>query len=348
MPVSNNIEVLNPLEYEDWNKVIIKYRNHTFFHTSQWTRLISETYGYTPVFLVIKEQGKITGLLPLMEVNSFITGKRGIGLPFSDFANPLLTDPGQFNQLLDVVKEYGSKSRWKYIEIKGAQDFLPSGTDSYVEYEHIIDLNGNNDELFASFGSTTKRNIRKAINENVKVYQSQSLESVKDFYKLNSLTRQRHGLPPQPYSFFRNLYNVILKNNSGIIFLAEFDGKIIAGAVYLHFGKKALYKYGASDLNYQKVRANNLVMWEAIKWYNGKGYSEFSFGKTEPENEGLRRFKNGWGVRELESHTYRFDLQENRFLKFSTQTSGFHNKIFNNLPLSVLEIFGSLAYRHFA
>jgi hypothetical protein len=89
-------------------------------------------------------------------------------------------------------------------------------------------------------------------------------------------------------------------------------------------------------------------MWEAIKWYDSKGFEEFSFGKTEPDNEGLRRFKNGWSVRELKSHTYRFDLQGNKFLKFSTQTSGFHNKIFNKLPLPVLEIFGSLAYRHFA
>lgn len=348
MSISGTVEVLNPLKHKDWDKSIIEYRGHTFFHTGQWTRLISETYGYTPVFLVVKEQDKITGILPLMEVNSFLTGKRGIGLPFSDFANPLLTDPGQFDHLLDAAKEYGNKSGWKYIEIKGAQDFLPPGTDSYVEYEHIIDLNRDEDELFSNFGSTTKRNIRKAINEKVKVYQSQSLESIKGFYRLNSLTRQRHGLPPQPYSFFKNLYNIILKNDSGTIFKAEYEGKTIASAVYLHFGKKALYKYGASDMNYQKVRANNLIMWEAIKWYNAKGYSEFSFGKTEPENEGLRRFKNGWGVRELESHTYRFGLPENQFLKFSTQTSGFHNKIFSSLPISVLETFGALAYRHFA
>ncbi|MGA8262921.1 MAG: peptidoglycan bridge formation glycyltransferase FemA/FemB family protein [Ignavibacteriaceae bacterium] len=348
MSVSQHVEVLNPLKYENWNEKITEHSGYTFFHTSHWTKLIAETYGYTPVFQVIKEDNEVIGILPLMEVNSFITGKRGISLPFSDFSNPLVLDSGQFNRLLESAKEYGKKSKWKYLEIKGAHDYFPAGTDSYVEYEHIIDFDGNEERLFSGFDSTTKRNIRKATKEDVQVYQSQSLESVNRFYKLNSMTRQRHGLPPQPYSFFKNLYNIVLKDNLGTVFLAEHGGKVIAGAVYLHIGKKALYKYGASDMKHQNLRANNLVMWEAIKWYNSKGFVEFSFGKTEPDNEGLRRFKNGWSVRELESHTYKFDLYENKFLKFSTQTSGFHNKIFNKLPLSVLEIFGSFAYRHFA
>lgn len=348
MTDTHRVEVLNPVKYEGWNERLAEHKGFTFFHTSQWARLISETYGYTPVFHVIKERNKISAVLPLMEIKSFLTGRRGVSLPFSDFSNPLVQNLNQFNQLLEATKEYGRQAKWEYLEINGAQDYLPVGTESYIEYEHIIDFDGNEEKLFSAFDSTTKRNIRKAVKENVKILRSQSLESVAQFYKLNSLTRQRHGLPPQPYLFFRNLYNLIVKENLGTILLAEHNGKIIAGAVYLHIGKKALYKYGASDMKYQNLRANNLVMWEAIKLYNSRGFEEFSFGKTEPDNEGLRRFKNGWSVRELESHTYRFDLQKDKFLKFSTQTSGFHNKIFSKLPLPILETFGSLAYRHFA
>ncbi len=97
MSVSQHVEVLNPLKYEDWNEKITEHSGYTFFHTSHWTKLIAETYGYTPVFQVIKEDNEVIGILPLMEVNSFITGKRGISLPFSDFSNPLVLDSGQFN-----------------------------------------------------------------------------------------------------------------------------------------------------------------------------------------------------------------------------------------------------------
>ena len=348
MSIASIVEVINPLSYVNWNEKIIDHRDYSFFQTLQWIRLISVTYKYMPVFQVIKEQEEITDILPLMEVNSLITGKRGIGLPFSDFSSPLIKNSGQFNRLLESAKEYGKESKWKYMEIRGAQDYFPPEINYCQEYVHAIDLDGNEEGLFSAFDSSIKRNIRKAINEDVKVYKSQSLESLKQFYKLNSLTRKRHGLPPQPYSFFRNLYNIILKNDFGTVFLAEHSGKAIAGAVYLHFGDKVIYKFGASDMKYQYLRANNLVMWEAIKWYNSTGYKEFSFGKTEPDNEGLRRFKNGWAVREHELRSYRFDLRNDRFLNFSSQTIGLHNKVFNSLPLPMLEILGSLMYRHVA
>ena len=55
MSDTHHVEVLNPVKYEGWNEIITEHNGYTFFHTSQWTKLISETYGYTPVFQVIKE-----------------------------------------------------------------------------------------------------------------------------------------------------------------------------------------------------------------------------------------------------------------------------------------------------
>jgi len=65
--------------------------------------------------------------------------------------------------------------------------------------------------------------------------------------------------------------------------LASHKGKNIASAVYFHFGDKAIYKYGASDRKYQHLRANNLVMWEAIRWFFAKWI------------QGVQLWKNGTG-----------------------------------------------------
>ena len=45
-------------------------------------------------------------------------------------------------------------------------------------------------------------NIKKALKEGVEVQLHNSFESVKSFFKLNCMTRKRHGLPPQPFKFF--------------------------------------------------------------------------------------------------------------------------------------------------
>ena len=37
----------------------------------------------------------------------------------------------------------------------------------------------------------------------------------------------------------------------GFVILASHQDKVIAGAIYFHFGEKVIYKYGASNKCYQ-------------------------------------------------------------------------------------------------
>lgn len=173
-----------------------------------------------------------------------------------------------------------------------------------------------------------------------------SLDSVREFYRLNCITRRYHGLPPQPYYFFKNLYDHIISENLGLIALAFFQHVAIAGGVYFHFGEKAVYKYGASDRNFQHLRANNLVMWEAIKRYCEKGYKSFCFGRTEPANEGLRQFKNGWGSKEYTIKYYKYDLMKHALMTNNQMVTAFHNKILSKMPIPLLKGIGSLLYKH--
>lgn len=204
----------------------------------------------------------------------------------------------------------------------------------------------NEKKIFSSFRDSTKRNIKKAIGAGVKVKILSSLESVKEFYRLNCITRRDHGIPPQPYSFFKNIYEHIIAKNFGIVVLASFQNSIFAGAVYFHLGDKALFKYGASEKKYQHLRANNLVMWEAIKYYCQDGYKSLNFGRTEPENKGLLQFKSGWGAKEHVINYYKYDFKKRAFVQNSSRVTGFHNKIFKNMPIPVLNVVGSILYKH--
>jgi lipid II:glycine glycyltransferase (peptidoglycan interpeptide bridge formation enzyme) len=180
----------------------------------------------------------------------------------------------------------------------------------------------------------------------VEVKISDSLDSVKDFYRLNCVTRKRHGLPPQPFYFFENIYNHIISQNKGIVGLASYQKNIIAGAIYFHFGEKAVYKYGAWDRTHQQLRPNNLIMWRAIEWYARNGYRYLSFGRTELEDQGLIQFKSGWGTTEEQINYYRYDLKKGSFVSGSSKVTGFHNKIFRNIPIPILKKVGSILYKH--
>jgi len=167
-----------------------------------------------------------------------------------------------------------------------------------------------------------------------------------DFYRLNTMTRREHGLPPQPYKFFQHLHNQVIARDMGFIATAFLRDCAIAANVYFKFGHEVIYKYGASDKAFQHLRANNLVMWEAIKWSIDQGFAKLYFGRTEPENKGLMQFKAGWGVKPYQIYYYRYDLQKNGFAVDHSEINPFFTKLFSKLPLPVLEIMGRILYRH--
>jgi hypothetical protein len=129
--------------------------------------------------------------------------------------------------------------------------------------------------------------------------------------------------------------------------IASQGAKEIAGAIYFHFGKKAIFKYGASNEIYQNLRANNLIMWEAIQWYTEQGFDSLCFGRTDLGNDGLNQYKNGWRTDQTSIKYCKFDLRRGVAITSKQKLKGYHNKIFQNIPIIIARGCGSLLYKHF-
>ena len=381
-----NLQIINPITYPGWDELLLRTPGASFFHSSAWAKVLAESYGYTPLYFTVLENGKLRALVPVMEVNSFLTGKRGVSLPFTDYCEPIVSETSEFVVLFNSIIEYGKKKGWKYVELRGGEKNLRSQESGVSSQEsggsnlspkslvlgpglntehsfnsqpatrnipscitylgHTLGLTKGEENIFSNLRDGTRRNIKKAIKEKVRAEIFNSLESIKEFYRLNCMTRKEHGLPPQPFNFFKKIFDNVISKNLGLVILASYEDKNVAGGVYFHFGEKAVYKYGASEMAYQNLRANNLVMWEAIKWYCHNGFDHFCFGRTEPENQGLIQFKSGWGTAEQKISYYLYDFRKEEFISAKSKVTGFHNKIFRNMPLPLLKKLGSVIYKH--
>ena len=202
--------------------------------------------------------------------------------------------------------------------------------------------------MFKKLSQGHRRNLKKASKNNLEILFENSLASIEDFYHLNCLTRKKHGLPPQPRLFFTNFYKYLVAENLATIVSAHYHGKKIASSVFLHFNKNVTYKYGASDPKYLNLRANHLVMWEAIKYFAERGFEKINFGKTEISNQGLRRFKLGFGAEEEKINYYKYSFSDNEFIEEKNLESGWHTAIFGKMPLPLLKLIGKILYRHVA
>jgi hypothetical protein len=340
------VEIVNPIEWPAWDQLILAHPNYSFFHSSAWAKVLSEAYGYKPLYFTIFDGDALSASVPVMEVNSFVTGRRGVSLPFTDECEPLGRDPNQFEVLLNEAKTYGKKAGWKYLELRGGREFLPGIGAWSTYFGHTLDLTIGEAALSEALRDSTRRNVKKAQTEGVNGRSLDSAESVRQFCRLNSLTRKEHGLPPQPLGFFEKLYEHVIAKGLGTVVVASHRNTAIAAAIYLHIGEKAVYKYGASNRTHQDLRANNLVMWEAVRQYAAQGFKSLCFGRTDLEHAGLRQFKIGWGVEEYSIAYYRHDVHQNGFISTQPRPNGFSSAILGKMPIPVLNLIGSLAYRH--
>lgn len=338
---------IDPMCDRGWDSLIGSHPDCTFFHSAAWARTLCKAYGHRPLYRAYWRDEKIVALIPMIEIDSAATGCRGVCLPFTDFCEPLVFDPASAGMVRAKLLRLAQERGWKYLEIRGASSVQSKKSSSAgTFYGHSLDLRSGSRAIFEGFSSSARRAIRKAQRSDVKVCSTNTQAAIVEYYRLHSETRKRHGVPPQPLSFFLSLHDQVISRGFGFVSLASIGSRAIAGAVFLHFGQRAVFKYGASDVAFQEFRANNLVFWEAIKNLSSSGFTALHFGRTSMENESLRRFKLGWGTRE-ETIEY-VKLQENDAAEGGRQKQlqRLSAAFFRRMPSVFNRWVGSVLYPH--
>lgn len=340
------ILIADPDLYPGWNEMVLRTGAYSFFHSQEWARVLKYTYGYTPAYCVLMREGRISAMLPFMEIRSALTGTRGVSLPFSDYCSPITESDADLNRLIEFCSRYGRERGWKTMEMRVCGDHLQDEETSSTYFRHVLDITPSDEELERKLTSSTKRNIRKSIRHGLKAELSTTKKAMDEFYRLHCMTRKTKGLPPQPRSFFAELLKQVIEPGKGIVVAATYQDKCIAAAICVHFGRIALFKYGASDRRYLGMRPNNLVLWEAIQWYRKMGVRNFCFGRTDIGDEGLVRFKSGWGAEAEIIRYFTYDMLRREYRGKKGYPLGISEKIFRTMPMPMLRAAGALLYRH--
>lgn len=341
-------ERANPLGLPEWDRLVLSHPGASFFHSVAWARVLHDCYGFTPMAYLARRQDCLLGLMPMMETRAGLVGRRGVSLPFSD-ESPLLDSPGvSLGPALARVLNEGRARGWRTIEWRGASPVFGQAPPALSFYTHRLELHPEPERLLGGCDETVRRAIRKAERSGLVMETTREERGLREYYGLHCLTRQRHGLPPQPWSFFRAIGRRVLSEGGGDVVLARWNGRAVAGAVFFRFGPNVLYKYGACDPVFQGWRPNNLVMWTAIGHYARLGLAGLQWGRTSLGNAGLRRFKLGWGTQEGRLDYYKYDLRRQQFVTERDRTAGWHTVLLRRLPRPVLRLMGWWLYRYLA
>jgi lipid II:glycine glycyltransferase (peptidoglycan interpeptide bridge formation enzyme) len=148
-----------------------------------------------------------------------------------------------------------------------------------------------------------QRNVQKARRAGLEFAQRTDADAMEAFYRLHVLTRRKLGVPVQPKRFFRLLWQRLIARGLGYVALVLKQAEPIAAGVFLTFNNTVTYKYAASQPAALADRPNDWLVYNALRIAAEDGYRVFDFGISALKQEGLRRFKRGWGAVEIDVHT---------------------------------------------
>jgi len=343
---------LDPLTDRRWRAFVQAHPRASVFHTPGWLESLRRTYGCEPIVFTSTPPGHDlqSGLL-FCRVESWLTGRRLVSVPFSDHCNELTQNEGDLPELLKEAAQQGLADRAKYIELRPldppAEDLHRSaGFDISARfYHHKLDLRPGCDSLHARFHKDcVVRKIRRAEREGLEYREGRSPELLKDFYSLMLRTRRRHRLVPQPFAWFKNLSDCL--GDSMRVRAAYCKTKPVAAIVTLTTGNRMVYKYGCSDERDSALGGTQMLFWRAIQDACGSGLDEFDLGRTERDNAGLIIFKERWGAARNELSYWRRPAPLRAFEK--SHSWQFLRKPLAFVPLRALQFVGTVLYRHAA
>ena len=164
------LHTIDPCKDVRWPEFLKFRSDSSVFHTRGWLEALRRTYGYEPVVYTTSPPGRPLrdGLL-FCRINSWLTGKRLVSVPFSDHA-ALLTDVGDgLWQMFSFLQQQAKENIYKYVEIRPIplpKADPPGFGENATFYWHKLSLDEELGSLYKSFHkNSVQRKIRRAERE---------------------------------------------------------------------------------------------------------------------------------------------------------------------------------------
>ena len=289
-----------------------QFQQSTIYHKKIWLEILSQSFGAEIRFAHTKDENGLT-----LAVTPFMTKRKSffrlIGSPLSglytQFMGPVFAYNLSKAELLAVIQSQHSllSSGAHYIEwgFKGefavecwVKKLEPIGYSYVPRSTLLIDLSIGKIGVWDSFMGRARNMVRKAEKAGVVARTINPTETwMISYYQMLQATFGRQGLSvPHPLSFFLALLEIAKLGGLRCV-IAEFDGRLIAGGIFLIDGSRMLYLSGAANSEGMKLAGTSLLQWYAMQMAIKDGVVDYDMGGLGVPS--IDKFKRSFGGREV-------------------------------------------------
>lgn len=351
----SEVTIIDPVKDTRWDTFVENHPFGSIYHLSTWKKVLEKSFKHIKghhLALIDSQTNIIQAALPLFEVRSWLTGNRLVSTPFSAFSDPLISSPEQMVIFLQAVFDLSNELRIPSIELRTFK------SSSLIQDTRLVScalfnlaylsLDSDLEQLKRSYRRQFRQHIDKTQRSKLRLKVADSESDLQSFYCLYIKTRKRLYLPPQPYLFFKSLWDTFHPLNMIDLLLAKVDNQLVAGIINCKFKDRVSAEYEAWDEKFYKMNPVYFIIWETIKKAYHEGYKTVDLGRTSISNFGLLAFKKRWGAKiiDLFDFYYPKELAQKR----SQREKSLNYKLMQNIckigPNILLPYIGNFCYRH--
>lgn len=339
------IQIIN--SSKDWENYLDQCSFYTYFHTWNWRNIISNSYGFKPMFVIIDDNF----IFPSFKVTKLL-GKELISSPLAEYGGPIPFSPRHvsLDEILYIIRAIGKEMN---CNIQASMHpFLlneltcDEGTSQYkVNLDlatYLLKLNDNYADTLKGFSKEVRYDIRKARACNL-IFEEMKTQDILDKHMLRELfdihlhtSRRNQALP-----FSIKFLNYLFKDENCHVYTVRLsDGYIISFGVFLEYRNIFQYYINSTYNQFFKLRPVYFLISEVIKNLPNSGIEYLDFGGVR-KGDSLEIFKKNWGAKQFDILRYSNDI--NTF--DITHLSPFR-ALWGNMPLFVIKHLSPLVNKY--
>jgi len=280
-------------ELHEWNSYVDRNPAASIYHRAEWREIIQQTYGHEGYYFLARDSaGDIVGVLPLIRLKSRLFGDLLVSMPYFKTGGAVADHPSVEQQLMQAANDHAATLNIEHIEYR--DDILREGFPVRSEKVNmILSLPGSRDELWNSFSSKLRAQVRRPLRENPEILFG-GKKHLNDFYAVYARNMRDLGSPAHSKQFIRNIMSSF-PDRSWIICLRLNNRPIAAGFLISHSDTLEIpLASTVRDVNHLSM--NMLLYWEVLKFAVENGFRYFNFGRSS-KDAGTFRFKQQWGAK---------------------------------------------------
>ena len=290
------VTIASEADRQAWDGYLASRSDATGYHEWIWREVFARSFGHGDVYLMARDaDGAVRGVLPLVDIKSWLFGRTMTSLPFVNYGGVVADDDVVARALVDAATEQARARGCRHVELRHfARRFL----DLPCKQHKVTMRLALGPGMWERLDRKVRNQVRKAEKSELTIDRG-GIELIGEFYAVFARNMRDLGTPVYARRFFEEVLRAF--PDRARVLVVRLKGAPIAAGITYRTGTLIEVPWASSVREHNALCPNHLLYWRAVETAVEEGCELFDFGRSTPD-EGTYKFKEQWGAEPVALH----------------------------------------------